>query len=91
LLSTIYVFVCGNPSLLGFSIDKLGINLPLTSTFGPAHRWSRAYEIEMTETAFRAFTIDGAIAIAGLVSRGFYVARSTADANALPKPHRSSS
>ncbi|AGK56985.1 hypothetical protein HYPDE_26523 [Hyphomicrobium denitrificans 1NES1] len=91
MLSIVYVFVCGNPGLLGFSVDKRGINLPLTSTFGPAHHWSRAYEIEMTEAAFCAFMIDGTIAIADLISCGYHVARSTPDANALPKHHRSSS
>jgi hypothetical protein len=91
LFSTVYVFVCGNPGLIGFSVDKLGANLPLTSTFGPAHSWSRAYEMEMTEAAFCTFSIDVAIAIADLTSRGYHVARSTADASSLPKHHRSSS
>lgn len=91
MFSTVYVFVCGNPGLMGFSVDKLGANLPLTSTFGPAHSWSRADEIEMTEAAFCAFTIDGASAIADLVSHGYHVARSTADASSLPKHHRYSS
>jgi hypothetical protein len=77
---------------MGFSVDKLGANLPLTSTFGPAHSWSCAYEIEMTEAAFSTFShINVAIAIADLTSRGYHVAQSAADASSLPKHHRSSS
>lgn len=91
MFSTVYVFVCGNPGFMGFSIDKFGGNLPLTSTFGPAHSWSRADQIEMTEAAFCPFSIDVAIAITDLTSRGYHVARSSADASALPKHHRSSS
>lgn len=91
MLSTIYVFVCGNPGFMGFSIDKFGGNLPLTSTFGPTHSWSHTSQIEMTEAAFCPFSIDVTIAIADLKARGYHVARSMGDASGLPKHHRSSS
>ncbi len=81
--SRIYVFDCGCPEYLGFSIEKDGSNLP--ACLIPLHKWTRVKEIPFDPDAISSLFVEPAIAIENLKTRGYHLAKQSADNLSFPQ------
>jgi hypothetical protein len=81
----VYVFISGNPDVRGFSLERWGQNLPrLPDNSG----WLPIAVASLTLANLERHALDPAIALLNLNTRGYHIARVSAEPTPFPHAFR---
>jgi hypothetical protein len=85
MISTVFVFSCGSPDLVGLSVRSDGGNIP--AVHDGQSDWSLSGMAALSAAGLSPLLDDPRIAISNLHARGYHIARRASPR--LPQAHRS--
>jgi hypothetical protein len=83
----VYVFICSDPAVRGLSLDRDGKNLPKLES---GSVWMPIVATTLALEHLRRHALDPDLAVLNLRTKGYHVARITAEILEFPHAHRQS-